>query len=345
LNSAMTGPDFLLEFSRRCFAHGKLFEAQIELTHRCNLRCIHCYVPQSSLPQELALETWKSVIDRLVDMGLCILTLTGGEPLLYKNLKSIIAHAFSKGCQVRLFSNATLFNNPEMAQELTKAGMCYLETSFYGATPRVHDGITGVQGSFERTLAAVRWFNEASIPVTVKTSWLKQNHQEYPQILDLVKSLGVYFRGSPNIMPRLNGDPSNQQNRMSLEELIEFYRMDVGPDTTKDSQSMRVDMDGPPCGIARTSMTFTPNGDALPCLHLRVPFANVIQDDIAESWANAPLLKKLRGLTKKSFAACEGCNTRPYCFICLADGWQEWNDLIRPSSETCLLGKARQAAA
>jgi radical SAM protein with 4Fe4S-binding SPASM domain len=344
LISELSGPDFLTEFSKRCISHGKLFEAQIELTHRCNLRCIHCYVPQASLPQEIGLETWKAVIDHLVDMGLCVLTLTGGEPLLYQKVKAVIAHAFSKGCQVRLFSNATLINSPESAGELKQVGLCYLETSLYGANAEVHDRITGIRGSFQRTLDAVRWVNEVSLPVTVKTSWLKQNWKEYPSIVDLVRQLGVYFRGSPNIMPRLDGDPSNQQNRMSLEELIEFYRMDRGDEVTDHCPSKGKDLDSPPCGIARTGMTINPAGDAYPCLHMRVPFANVLEGDLAGSWANAPLLKHLRSLTRKSFTACEGCSTRPYCFVCMADGWQEWKDPSRPSSETCLLGKARQAA-
>lgn len=325
-------------------SRGKLFEAQIELTHRCNLRCLHCYVPQASLPPEMALEVWEGVIDRLVDMGLCVLTLTGGEPLLYPKVKAVIAHAFSKGCQVRLFSNATLVNSLESVQELKKAGLCYLETSLHGATSEVHDRITGISGSFERTINAVRWFNEASLPVTVKTSWLKQNWKEYPHIVKLAGELGVYFRGSPNIMPRIDGDPANQQNRMSFEELVEFYRMDRGDDGPTQCPSEGMDLDSAPCGIARSSMAINPQGDAYPCLHMRVPFANVLQGNLAESWADAPLLKDLRGLTRNSFHSCQGCSTRPYCFVCLADGWQEWKDPLRPSSETCLLGKARQAA-
>lgn len=345
MNSEVTGPDFLSEFSKRCIAYGKLFEAQIELTHRCNLSCVHCYLPPSHQLQETPLESWESVIDRLVDMGLCILTLTGGEPLLYRNIESLIVHAFSKGCQVRLFTNASLVRGPELVRELKMAGLCYLETSLHGATPQVHDGITGVQGSFEHTLAAVRWFTEASVPVTIKTSWMKQNRQEYPQILELVRQLGVYFRGSPSIMPRLDGEPSNQQYRMSYEELIEFYRMDRGHDVSDYCPSADLDLEGSPCGIARTSLAINPQGDAYPCLHLRVPFANVFRDDLAESWAHAPLLKKLRNLTRKSFKACKDCDTKPYCFLCLGDGWLEWKDPLHPSSETCLFGRARQAVA
>ncbi|HOO21622.1 MAG TPA: radical SAM protein, partial [Kiritimatiellia bacterium] len=265
----MPPTDLLAEFSRKCAAKGRLFEAQIELTHRCNLRCLHCYIHHASLPPESAVENWKATLDQLVDMGLCMVTFTGGEPLLHPGLEELIAHAFGKGCQVRIFSNANLFQDKAHVDRLRTAGLCYLETSIYGANADSHDAITLVPGSFEKTLRAVRWCQEAGIAVTMKTSWMKQNWREYPRVVALAREWGVFFRGSPSLMPRLDGDLANQDHGMSYEELVEFYSMDesnaapreTGADSSGDT------LDAPPCGIARLSMATSPAGDAYPCLH------------------------------------------------------------------------------
>jgi MoaA/NifB/PqqE/SkfB family radical SAM enzyme len=70
--------DLLAEFSRKLAARGKIFEVTAELTHRCNLRCRHCYLPTNSdYPPELSVDDWKRVIDELVAQGLCLITFTG----------------------------------------------------------------------------------------------------------------------------------------------------------------------------------------------------------------------------------------------------------------------------
>jgi len=341
----MPSPDLLLEYSRKCAAKGRLFEAQIELTHRCNLRCVHCYVPPIGHPPEHDTLEWKGAIDRLVEMGLCVATFTGGEPLLHRGLPDLVAHAFSRGCQTRVFSNANLFRGAAHAREFKDAGLCYLETSIYGASAPVHDAITGVPGSFECTLAAVRWFKELGIAVTIKTSWMKQNWRDYPGIVALVRDLGVLFRGSPNLMPRLDGDTANLRNQMSFEDMVALYRMDgENAPPAEDCAPTAADLDKPPCGIARSSITLSSDGDAYPCLHVRRPYANIFRDDIRECWVNAPVLQELRAITRRSFTTCDGCETRAFCFVCLGDGWLEWKDVLRPSAATCLMGRARRVA-
>jgi radical SAM protein with 4Fe4S-binding SPASM domain len=278
-------------------------------------------------------------------MGLVMVTLTGGEPLLYGGLEELVAHAFAGGCQVRLFSNANLLETREQVEALKRAGLCYLETSIYGSCAATHDAVTLVPGSFGKTVRAIRWANESGIPVTLKTSWMKQNWKEYEPIVRLAGELGVFFRGSPGIMPRTDGSTDNLQHQLSFDELVDFYRIDHAVNQSashydeEESKPRKT-----PCGVARVSLTIGPDGAMFPCLHLRQPFGNLFEDDLKTLWTEAPLLKKLRQTTLDDIPFCRGCDLRKYCFICLGDGWQEWGDFLRPSTSTCLLARARCAA-
>jgi len=338
--------DLLAEFSRNYAAKGKIFEAQIEITHHCNLKCIHCYIDQENPPVQAPLDQWKAAIDLLVDQSLCMINFTGGEPLLYEGLIDLISHAFSLGCQVRMFSNGNLFRSREQVTEFKQAGLCYFETSIYGAEAETHDSVTTVPGSFDRTIQAIQWVAETGIPVTAKTSWMSLNWRQYNQIVELARSLDVYFRGSPSIMPRIGGSNDNQQYRMTFEDMVEFYRMDrTAEQPTKPTPVSRGRAPGrATCGIGRYGIAIGPDGTIFPCIHFRSSLGNIFKDDITDLWANSPLLNKLRDITIDSFHAYEECEFKDDCFICMGDGWIEWGDPLRPSSETCMMARARGTA-
>jgi radical SAM protein with 4Fe4S-binding SPASM domain len=335
--------DLLREFSDRYVKKGKLFEVHLELTHRCNLHCKHCYVDHEQLPHTQPVEQWKSAIDQLVEMGICAITFSGGEPLLYEGIFELILHAFRKGCQVRLFSNATHIHTIEVAEKLKASGLCYLETSLYGADIEIHDSITTVPGSFQKTLQAIHWLNALCIPITVKTSWIKPNRNEYSRMRELSDNLGVSFRASPVISSRINLKNGPQGYRMNFAELVDFhkiaYRSEDGTGASKGPVIGK-----PLCGIGRYSLTVAPDGTIYPCVSLRSALGNIFMDDIDHIWQSSPLLNQYRLITFDEFTECQACNFKDYCFICMGDNWLESMNIFKPSSETCMLACARKAA-
>jgi pyrroloquinoline quinone biosynthesis protein E len=341
--------DLLKEFCSMMANRGYLFEAIAELTHVCNLRCMHCYVDQKGSPPELALDQWKEAIDKLVGLGLCMITFTGGEPLLYPGLRELVAHAFKRSCQTRIFTNATMLSHREEVEALKDAGLCYLETSIYGTTADVHDTVTTVPGSFEKTMRAIGWAQELGIPVTVKTSWMKHNWRQYESLVQMFKGMDLYFRGSPSIMPNWVTE-DNLSCRLTHEELVAFYRTEarLAPPTeneTRPPQAGRKVLDTKPCGIATNNLNLGPDGTLYPCNHLRTPLGNITTDDVAHIWRNAEELTRLRGIVLGDYEVCEGCQYRDHCFICMGDGWMETGNVLKPSNEACMLARARYEAA
>ena len=93
----------------------------IALTHRCNLKCIHCYAgPEhnSSQKQEPSTERWLELIDEIADAGCLFLLLTGGDPMVRSDFAGIYRHAKESGMMVTVFTNGTLINSEIMMSML-----------------------------------------------------------------------------------------------------------------------------------------------------------------------------------------------------------------------------------
>ena len=99
-----------------------------EVTHRCNLRCRHCCVVPEPGKKELSTQEVRSVFDQLVEAGCLHVTLTGGEPLMRKDILTLMDYARRIGLFVHLFTNATLVT-PQIADTLKEFRLVSLELS------------------------------------------------------------------------------------------------------------------------------------------------------------------------------------------------------------------------
>ena len=151
--------------------------ATLELTRRCPLSCLHCYLPETRgrvrAGAELTTAQWKSIISQLAGAGALYLVFTGGEPLLRPDLAELCRFATDLTLAVRIYSTG-LGLTPAQAEEFKKAGVSAFELSLYGG-PSAHDAITGVKGSFKRSLAAARLLKKAGLKVKLKTPLMKDN--------------------------------------------------------------------------------------------------------------------------------------------------------------------------
>ncbi len=280
------------------------------------------------------------MIDEFVSQGLLSITFTGGEPLLYKDIKDLISYSFSNGCQVKLFSNVNLIKSKKELTTLKESGLCYLETSIYGDTAELHDHISGVPGSFEKTLQVVRWANELNLAITIKTSWLRENWKYYDRIINFARDMNAYFRGSSTIMPN-RGSDKNLQHRMRLEDMVELHKIDLLHYGIRNNNQEKLNSDKKFCNVANHSLAVGPDGSIYPCLHLRTKLGNIVTDNISKIWTDSAMLKKIRNLRMKDFDYCDSCEWKKYCFICIGDAYTENKDLTVPSKEACLLSQAR----
>ncbi len=144
--------------------------AHIEVSHLCNERCLHCFLPHdaprapfSSLPSVVHFE---AILDKLVSLEFVLLSLTGYEPLLNPHLTELVAKAKRRHFFIRLKTNGLLLDRPRLL-DLRRAGLGSIDFSLYSADPSEHDRITQVPGAFERTLAAMRLCREERMPFRI----------------------------------------------------------------------------------------------------------------------------------------------------------------------------------
>ncbi len=164
--------------------------ALVNLTYRCNLRCIHClqgskdFVP----PPELDVEDWIRIVRELADYGVSMLFISGGEPLLRKDLLTILREAADHSFTTRLYTNATLMSK-EFAKDLAKVNDLIVQVSMHGVDGPTCDSFVGLKGAYSRITDSIRTMSENGLRVSVATCFrdeiIHRMEEIPPQLIDM----------------------------------------------------------------------------------------------------------------------------------------------------------------
>lgn len=173
--------------------HERPFLAIWEVTQACDLACVHCRASAQPLrnPMELTTEEGKDLIDQIAAMRVPVIVLTGGDPIKRPDLFELIGHARKVAVRISLTPSATPLLTQEIIFRLKEAGLARLAVSMDGASAETHDVFRGMSGSFARTLNAIRWANEAGLPVQINTTFSRRNMAELDEIAQVVESLRI----------------------------------------------------------------------------------------------------------------------------------------------------------
>ncbi|HEU5458080.1 MAG TPA: TIGR04053 family radical SAM/SPASM domain-containing protein [Terracidiphilus sp.] len=169
------------------------FLAIWEVTQACDLACVHCRAEAQPKrhPMELTTDEGKRLIDEIAAMHVPVFVLTGGDPIKRPDLFELIAHARESGVRISLTPSATPLLTRAVIFRLKEAGLARLAVSLDGACARTHDAFRGMAGSFDRTLHAIQWANEAGLPVQINTTFSRRNLAELDDLAELVESLRI----------------------------------------------------------------------------------------------------------------------------------------------------------
>ncbi len=179
-------PSHLLQFSK-----DKRPVVVWNITRRCNLKCVHCYAQADDrdFEGELSTQEGKALIDDLAQFGAPVLLLSGGEPLVRKDLPELAAYAVEKGMRAVISTNGTLITR-NMAEILKKIGLSYVGISVDGME-EVNDRFRGVKGAFKSALQGIENCKAAGIKVGLRFTVNKFNGTEIPRIFDLLEAMDI----------------------------------------------------------------------------------------------------------------------------------------------------------
>ena len=156
----------------------QLTNIHIEITSKCNERCIHCYIPHENKINNIDSALFYDILQQCKDMNLLHLTLSGGEPMLHKNFCDFIRKCREYDFSVNVLSNLTLLND-DILEEMKANPLLGIQVSLYSMNPEIHDEITQMKGSFEKTKNAILKLIENDIPLQISCPIMKQNKDCY----------------------------------------------------------------------------------------------------------------------------------------------------------------------
>jgi pyrroloquinoline quinone biosynthesis protein E len=281
-----------------------------ELSYQCPLHCPYCSNPLDigahRYKRELETEHWIRAFGEAQRLGVLQLALTGGEPMLRRDLAALCAGARDAGLYSSLITAGTLFTRAR-AEELKAAGLDHVQISIQSPDPDENDRIAGNR-SFAKKIAAAGHAKELGFPLTINCVLHRRNLDRTEQLLQLALELGAQRLELANTQyygwAVANQDalmPSREQ-LVRAEAAVQRFRERVGP---------RVDVlwvlpdyfeDLPkPCmgGWGRTAMVVAPNGDVLPCQAAStipgLAFANVRDHPLEWIWSESDAFTRFRG--------------------------------------------------
>lgn len=359
---------------RRPFVPGAPFQVVWDVTYACNLKCQHCYASAGRVAaDELSTEEALGVVDKLAAMGIPILALSGGEPLVRKDIFQITRRAADRGMYVSIATNGTLISETK-AKEMKAAGVEYLQISLDGADAETHDNFRGIGGSFERTVQGIKNAVAQDFFVNIATTVTKKNLDQIPAIIDFADRLGVDWFMAYNFVPTgrgkyiLENDLSPEEREVLLTMMYDRLERTNCDILTTAPQYARIALQrcgqaGPfivpthfsntevqgglynltefigGCGAGRFYMAIRANGNVEPCVFFPLTVGNVRTDDIGDIWKKNKVFWELRDKDALQ-ENCGSCDYRYHCGGCRARAYGYFGDYSAPDPG-CIRNAAR----
>ena len=198
----------------------------IEIANMCNERCIHCYIPHEYKTNIMDSNLFYKIIEDGRKMNIIHVTLSGGEPLLHKDITRFLARCRELDLSVNVLTNLTVLSD-DIISEMKKNPLLSVQTSIYSMDAGIHDSITKYKGSFEKTIAGLEKLNSAGIPIQISCPVMKLNKDSFVNVIKWGKEHNIAVAVEPVIFASYDHTGSNLSNRLSVEEIDKVIDLEL----------------------------------------------------------------------------------------------------------------------
>jgi radical SAM protein with 4Fe4S-binding SPASM domain len=311
------------------------------VTRKCNLKCSHCYINAAprEYTDELTTEEGKRLIDQICEVSHPLLILSGGEPLLRKDIYELIEYGTGKGLRMGLGSNGTLIDD-SVAKKLKQSGIKTVSISLDSHIPDHHDDFRGIQGSWQKAINAIKALRANDVLVQVNTTLTQQNYDEIDDIMSMAEKLGVENFHLFFLVPTGRGKKIADITPAMYEEMIKNtfaktarHKLNVKPSCAPQFMRIAKDMNLDMRQWVRGCMAglyycrVYPNGEITPCPYLPIKLGNVRDKSFKDIWFNSEVFKKIRDFNSLE-GKCGVCEYRSICGGCRARAYGLSTDFI-----------------
>lgn len=318
------------------------------LTRRCNLACGHCYLDavqrRSECGDELDDAEAKSLIAEIAALAPgAMLVLTGGEPLLRRDLPELVATAARTGLMPVIGTNGILLD-AAAARQLREAGAMGVGISVDSATSGFHDRLRGQQGAWEGALRGVGAAREAGLAVLLQTTLFDDNRDEMPAIARLAEDIGAmalnffflvctgrgvtqtdlsgeaYEAALAGILALQEAHPKLMLRARCAPYARRMLRLRAGQTAGNYGAQSSA------CLAGRSYLRIAPHGAVTPCPYIPRAAGNVRETALREMWERGEDFVRLRGEMPQG--KCGRCDYRVSCGGCRARALATAGDLF-----------------
>lgn len=298
----------------------------IEITHKCPLKCKHCYVDAGE-GSSIEFELIKKIFIECSTMGIKSIQLTGGEPLIHKDFNKIVDLALSYDIELHIFTSGYYYTDDILKKfEEYKGNRNILFQVSIDGLEETHDEFRGVLGSYNKSMSFIKQVIELGFRVTVGTCIDTQVYSELKELSQLIRQIGVSAhrisaisdrgRANENLIKTSNEIMKNK--RRLIKELsgelnskeFQVYYFEEG-DAYIDYKYKHN------CGLGQTSLKIDPDGNISPCVMSSTKYANINVMSLLE------IQKKYSRLWEVPFSPadskCMSCNSSELCNHCVIE--------------------------
>ena len=337
---------------------GGITSAMFELTYNCSERCIHCYNEGAARNdeekshrgdrKELTLDEYKKLIDDLYEQGLIKVCLSGGDPFSKPFAWDIIEYLYNKGIAFDIFTNGQRIVND--VKRLADYYPRLIGVSIYSGLPEVHDYITRIKGSWERSMKVIRELSLLGTSVNVKCCVMRPNLKSYYMVADIANECGFVPQFEVNLTDSIEGDKCvSKYLRLRPEELEIVLRDDniplyVGKEAPNYGGQKR-QMDAMPCGAGENSICITPEGNVIPCCSFHTLFGNIKEESIKGIIEHSKERIYWLSLSLNKYEECGQHDYCDFCNLCPGTNLIEHGTPLRACNVNCHVAKIRYGLA
>jgi radical SAM protein with 4Fe4S-binding SPASM domain len=225
------------------------------------------------------------------------------------------------------------------ARRLRGLGVEQIQISVYSHRAEIHDAITKLPGSLERTINAIRFLKSQGLKVVIANVLMTSNLGDNAGMMALARELGVPYTLDPTITPKMDGDTSILNLRIGGSDLKQVFHEralvgDVEEFCAPPPPPGEDIMDGYPCSAGHTACYISPYGDVFPCVQFPLPCGNVRKQKFLDIWRESQQLREVRSIRARDLPVCSSCAHVGTCTRCPGLAYMEGN-MRGPSTADC----------
>jgi len=308
-----------------------LLTMEIEFNSICNFDCPYCYLDVKTPKKgELSRDEFRGVLRQARELGVGLIVILGGEPMLYPHILEMVEYIRQLGMDVEMFTNGARMTDAAAAKLFENDVSVVLKCNSF--VENIQDELCGKKGAFTQIHSAFAALKKAGYPsdtkpLGVSTIMCKSNFDELEELWKWIRNQGMtpYFEMiTPQGNAKINADMEVDPDKISrlfyrLAEIDKTYGFDWEPQPP---------LVGAKCLRHQYSCVVNSVGDVTPCVGVTIPVGNVKDRPLADIIGKSKVMDELRNYKQHIKGPCRDCEDLEHCYGCRGAAYQVTGDYL-----------------